>query len=59
MKALSFYVIHDHNFSYLLIYMDKMDICGAMCAFLGYFREKTLPVSRAFYNETFYRNVLF
>ncbi len=43
MKALII-VIHDHHFLYLLlIYMEKMNFLGALCALLEYFREKKLP----------------
>ncbi len=39
-KHWSFYVIHDHHVSYLLIYMEKMNFCGALCALLKYCHEE-------------------
>ncbi len=42
MKAL---IILSHSWSpilSLLIYMEKKNFCGAMCALLEYFREKKL-----------------
>ncbi len=42
-KHWSFYVIHNHHFSYLLVYMEKMNFCGCLCGLLEYFRETKIP----------------
>ncbi len=43
-KHWSFYVIYNHHFSHLLVYMEKMNLCGSlcMCGLLEYFCEKKL-----------------
>ncbi len=56
MKAL----IHDHHFFYLLIYMEKMNFCGAMCALMEYFPKKKLPqfLENVFVMKQFYKIIL-
>ncbi len=39
----SFYVIHDHHFSYLHVYMENMNLCLSLCILLKYFRENPPP----------------
>ncbi len=39
MKAL---VIHDHHFSHLFVYMEKMTFCWSLCCLVEYFLEKKL-----------------
>ncbi len=34
-----FKVIHDHHFSHLLVYMEKMNFCGALCSRSIFVRE--------------------
>ncbi len=46
MKNWSSWVIHDHHFSHVLVYMNKMNFYGSMCAFLEYFLKKKLPSDR-------------
>ncbi len=44
MKDWSFFrTIHDHDFSYLLIYMEKMNFCGPCVPFWSIFARKNFP----------------
>ncbi len=52
MKAL---IIRHHHFPYLLIYMEKINFCGALCTLLEYFHYKMSPLFKNSFvsNETF------
>ncbi len=41
-KHWSFWVIHDHHFSHVLVCMEKMNFCGSLCSLLEYFIEKRI-----------------
>ncbi len=45
MKALVILSHHDHHFSHLLVYMEKINFCGSLSALLDYFRGKKLPTA--------------
>ncbi len=60
-KHWSFQIINDHHFSYLHIYMEKMNFCGSLCALLEYFRENRLSQfqENSFVMRHFYKIILF